>query len=263
MKHLISILFGIAMYCVVPSGLLAQCPVENTAFEAGEQIDYELFFNWQFIWIKAGTATLKTSSVTINEKDFYRYDLITQTSKRLDKFFMMRDTLMSVTDKRIIPYYYKKAANEGGKYYIDEVNYSYPGDTTVVDHYKLNRNGEVYTSQTRIAECVYDMVSLMFRARCECAEGLKKGDKLVYKMADGKKVEDVNLLYRGKKNVKIKEMNQNYKCLVFSFVEYKGGKEHEIITFYITDDQKHIPVRLDMNLKFGTAKAYLRKMTTS
>lgn len=27
--------------------------------------------------------------------------------------------------------------------------------------------------------------------------------------------------------------------------------------FYITDDKNHLPVRLDMNLNFGTAKAYL------
>ena len=27
--------------------------------------------------------------------------------------------------------------------------------------------------------------------------------------------------------------------------------------FYVTDDQNHIPVRLDMFLKFGSAKAFL------
>ena len=53
--------------------------------------------------------------------------------------------------------------------------------------------------------------------------------------------------------------NENkYRCLIFSFVEYEKEKEKEIITFYITDDANHIPVRLDMFLKFGTAKAYLK-----
>ena len=30
--------------------------------------------------------------------------------------------------------------------------------------------------------------------------------------------------------------------------------------FYITDDKNHLPVRLDLNLRFGTAKAYLRSV---
>jgi hypothetical protein len=29
------------------------------------------------------------------------------------------------------------------------------------------------------------------------------------------------------------------------------------VKFYITDDKNHLPVRLDLNLNFGTAKAFL------
>ena len=50
-------------------------------------------------------------------------------------------------------------------------------------------------------------------------------------------------------------------CLVFSFMETENGKEKEIVRFYITDDANHIPVRLDLNLSFGTAKAYLTGAT--
>ena len=89
------------------------------------------------------------------------------------------------------------------------------------------------------------------------AAKLKKGDKLVYPMADGRRVEEVTLVYRGKKNFRMRNTGVTYRCLIFSFVEYKGKKEKEIITFYITDDDNHMPVRLDMNLKFGVAKAYL------
>jgi len=41
-------------------------------------------------------------------------------------------------------------------------------------------------------------------------------------------------------------------------VEYdKKGKEKEVITFFITDDLNHLPVRLDLYLNFGSAKAFL------
>jgi hypothetical protein len=52
-----------------------------------------------------------------------------------------------------------------------------------------------------------------------------------------------------------------YRCLVFSFIDDRGKKEKEVITFYITDDMNHTPVRLDMYLRFGTAKAFLSKQS--
>ena len=48
-----------------------------------------------------------------------------------------------------------------------------------------------------------------------------------------------------------------YRCLVFSFMETEKGEEKEVVKFYITDDKNHLPVRLDLNLNFGTAKAFL------
>jgi hypothetical protein len=42
-------------------------------------------------------------------------------------------------------------------------------------------------------------------------------------------------------------------------VEYdKKKKEKEVITFYVTDDKNHLPVRLDLYLNFGSAKAFLQ-----
>ena len=85
----------------------------------------------------------------------------------------------------------------------------------------------------------------------------KIGDKIKFPMATGRKVEEQTLIYRGKENVKA-ENGTTYRCLIFSLVEYdKKGKEKEVITFFITDDLNHLPVRLDLYLNFGSAKAFL------
>lgn len=235
----------------------AQCTAENTAFRAGEELNYQLFFNWKFIWINAGTATMSISQ-TKHENNFaYRAHLITRTSERLDRFFMMRDTLLSIVTEDMSPIYYKKGANEGGRYYVDEVWYSYPnGKTHLRQRYK-NRDGIVTEKTYDSPKCLYDMMSVMLRARSFRAEDFRVGDKLQLPMADGHKVEDITLIYRGRENFQMKSNGTNYRCLVFSFVEYQDGKEKEIITFYISDDKNHIPVRLDMYLRFGIAKAFL------
>ncbi|MBR7171835.1 MAG: DUF3108 domain-containing protein, partial [Prevotella sp.] len=38
----------------------AQCGIENTAFKSGEFLYYDLYFNWKFIWVKVGTASMST-----------------------------------------------------------------------------------------------------------------------------------------------------------------------------------------------------------
>ena len=48
-----------------------------------------------------------------------------------------------------------------------------------------------------------------------------------------------------------------YRCLRLEYMEYEHNKWKKIVDFYITDDENHVPVRLDMFLKFGSAKAFL------
>ena len=87
----------------------AQCPATNTAFKHGETLYYDLYYNWKFVWIKAGTATMNITQTQYNGKPAYKTRLITNTEGRVDKFFTMRDTLVSYTDLNLVPQYYSKA----------------------------------------------------------------------------------------------------------------------------------------------------------
>jgi hypothetical protein len=53
---------------------------------------------------------------------------------------------------------------------------------------------------------------------------------------------------------------KKYPCLVISYIEKDGKKDKEIVRFYVTDDSKHIPIRLDLFLRFGSAKAFFSSM---
>ena len=77
-------------------------------------------------------------------------------------------------------------------------------------------------------------------------------------ISDARRLSNSWLSYRGKTSYKMDSTKEKFRCLVFSFWENENGKSHELIRFYITDDQNHIPVRLDMFLSFGSAKAFLR-----
>ena len=43
----------------------AQCVAKNEAFQSGEHVMYDLYFNWKFIWKKVGLASLTTNALPI------------------------------------------------------------------------------------------------------------------------------------------------------------------------------------------------------
>lgn len=239
-----------------------QCPATNTAFDAGEDLHYQLYFNWKFIWMKAGTANLNISQATHNGQPAYRCHLITRGNARTDKFFMMRDTLVSYVSHDLLPLYYRKGALEGKRYYVDELWYSYPANGGVtLDQRFVSHRGEVSVKQEHTTECPYDMCSMLLRARSFDPKDYKEGQRITFPMADGHKVRQATLIYRGRETFKMDNTGDTYRCLVFSFVDIEGRKEKEVVTFYVTDDLNHMPVRLDLYLRFGTAKAFLRQAT--
>jgi hypothetical protein len=235
----------------------AQCGIENNAFKSGEFVGYDLYFNWKFVWMKVGTASMSTVKSTFKGQDAFRCSLITRGNSKLDNMFVMRDTLLSYTSLDLEPLYYRKGAREGKRYYVDELWYTYPKGNCHLKTHEINSRGEHYWKELEYKDCIYDMMSVYLRARNFDASKLKVGDKIPLPIADASDIANSWLKYNGITDVKMKNSDTKYRCLVFSFIEREDGKNHELIRFYITDDKNHLPVRLDMFLSFGSAKAYL------
>ena len=237
----------------------AQCAAQNEAIQAGEELVYDLKFNWKFIWVAAGQAKMDMQAITYQGKPCFRSNLISVSNKQVDFFFKMRDTLTCITSSRLEPVYFRKGAEEGDRYTVDEVWFSYKNGKCIADQRRMRRERDTVKSKDQSDECIFDMLSILMRARSFDVSDYKVGDKILFDMATGTKVEQQTLIYRGRKNFKA-ENGVKYRCLVFSLVEYKKGKEKEVITFYVTDDKNHLPVRLDLYLNFGSAKAFLREI---
>lgn len=237
----------------------AQCEHENKAFQAGEALTYDLYFNWKFIWVKAGTANYTVRKTTYKGQESLRTDLLFQGSKRLNSVFPMKDTLISQMTPTMIPLYYRKGALEGKRYTVDEVWYSYPNGKSHVDQHFLTHEGELLKTQHETDECNYDMLSILNVARSFDPTNYKVGQRIHFPMATGKRVEEQTLVYRGKENFEAND-DITYRCLVFSLLDYDvKDKDKEMLRFYITDDMNHLPVRIDFYLRFGTAKAFYSK----
>ena len=235
----------------------AQCGIENKAFANGEFVSYDLYFNWKFVWWKVGTASMSTVTSNYKGQDGFRCSLTTRGNSKLDNMFMMRDTLLCYTDTDVAPIYFRKGAREGKRYYVDEIWYTYPKGNCHVKMHEITSSGDHVWKEAEYKNCLYDMMSIYLRARNFESSHLKEGDKIPLPIADGLKVANAWLKYNGTTTLKMKNSEDRYRCLVFSFIQREDSKNHELIRFYVTDDDNHLPVRLDMFLSFGTAKAYL------
>lgn len=244
--------------CTVPAG--AQCPRVNKAFAAGEHLTYDMYFNWKFVWIKCGTAHYTIKNATYDGKKMMRNDLLFLGNKQCNAIFTMKDTLLCYFTPDLVPVYYRKGATEGSSYTCDQVWYSFPSQTgTHLKQLRTNREGEVKDYSMDVAGCVYDMLSTMLVARSYDASKFKAGQKLTFPVTTGRHVEDMTLVYNGKKNWKAND-GVTYRCLDFSLIDWEDKKKNkELLRFYITDDDNHLPVRIDFFLKFGCAKGFFVK----
>lgn len=249
----------LGVWHATPAQAQASCGIENKAFTGGEFLAYDLYFNWKFVWIKVGSASMSTVKSTYCGQPVYRASLTTRGNDKLDGVFVMRDTLLSYCSvKDLTPLYFRKGAMEGDRYYVDELWYTYPRNNCHLRMHRINRHGEHQWKDKEYAECIYDMMSIFLRARNFNASNLKKGDIIPMPISDARNLSNSWLSYRGKETFKMDSRKEKFRCLVFSFYERENGKNHELIRFYVTDDANHIPVRLDMFLSFGSAKAYLK-----
>ena len=58
MNKMRQFLLTMAMLLVGITTAGAQCKFQNTAFKSGEFLTYNLYFNWKFVWVKVGRASM-------------------------------------------------------------------------------------------------------------------------------------------------------------------------------------------------------------
>lgn len=255
----LKILLLAAMMVFTTSNVNAQCTYKNTAFKSGEFLTYNLYYNWKFVWVKAGTASMYTVQSRYDGKPAYRSSLITRGNERVDNMFILRDTLLCYNSLDLAPLYYRKGAREGKRYTVDEVFYSYPNGKCQVRQHRQHSNGRHSWENHTYDDCIYDMLSMFLRARSFNPAGWKKGHDVDFPIADGNGRTPAKIRFQNKCTIKA-DNGKKYKCLQLSYMELDDGKYKRIVDFYVTDDNNHVPIRLDMFLKFGSAKAFLVNM---
>ncbi|MGL5262500.1 MAG: DUF3108 domain-containing protein [Bacteroides sp.] len=241
---------------------LGQCKIKNSVIRPGEEIKYDLYFHWGFVWKNAGEAVLNTYSTNYDGQSAYKMELLATSNKSADVLFRLRDTLTCIVDTDLVPLYYRKGAEEGKRYTVDQAKYSYKNNKTYVKQRRTWKDGKVKDTEFESNDCVYDMLSILAKSRNINPEKYNKGDRIHFPMATGRRMDNIILEFRGKQNVKTND-GTKFRCIVVGLIgKTKKNKEKDLITFYISDDDNHLPVKVDFNLNFGSAQVTLKSLNS-
>ena len=243
--------------CVAESVSLAS---EGSSM-ASESLSYTLYFNWKFVWIKAGRASLTTRSTTYKGQPAIESTLLAQSANTAEHIYHLSDTLRTIVTPDIEPLYFVKHCEEGDDIVYERAWFSRtPAGRYRADISKVYPDGKERKADYEGDAPVYDMISVMLHARTLPFATLSKGRRLTYPVAGGRRVDMQTLVYMGRETVKT-QAGKDVATHVFSLVSPKTKDglttEVEVLRFYISDDPAHTPVQIDLNLKFGTAKAKL------
>ncbi len=233
--------------------------IKNTAFTAGEKLDYIGYFQWGII-IDGVDITSFAIKDTCRDKDVYRIDAVVKTTKTIKTFFAMCDTFRTkITTDYLEPMHFYEHDKEK-KY---EAVYSYkffPSEAGMyVDAYS-NRNGTVKREKVNHKGYPMDPFSLLYRIRNIDFASLKEGDNIwfdSYVFQDP--VVTMCIQYLGTETVKLRS-KKTIEAMKFKFNTSDGTlfSSKNPVYIWIETAPAHRIVHAEAKLKIGYAKVDIK-----
>lgn len=224
------------------------CNTVNNSFQEGEKITFRVYYNMSFIWATAGYATFTVKTEDMNGRKVYHVTGDGKTAKSYEWFYKVRDIYESYIDKEtLLPLRFVRNVNEGGFKIFADV--------------KFDRNKKEAVNEKKkkyaITDCTQDVLSAIYFARNIDYNKHKPGDKIPFSMFLDDSLYSVYIKYLGKEEMQTR--NGKYKCikivpLLIEGTMFKGGEK---MTIWVSDDDNHIPVRIESPILIGSIKVDL------
>ena len=234
----------------------SQCSGPNTTFREGEVANYQIYYNWGFIWLNAGWVEFKVKPSIYLGREVYHLDSRGETHENYDWLFKVRDRYQSFLDKEtFLPLWFYRQNYEGGfevenqYFFFHEQNKAFA---------KTQNSEKPYSEDTiDIKPCTYDLLSMVYYTRNLDVSHAKPGDKFPINCIIDTKVYELYARYLGEETITDRD-GKSFNCLKFSalLVEgtiFKGGEDMHI---WVTNDGNKIPILVEAKILIGAVKAY-------
>ena len=223
------------------------CSARNTSFKDGEKLTFKVFYNLNFVWINAGNAQFNVKSETMDGHKVFHIKGDGKTAKSYEWFFKVNDKYDTYIDKEsMLPIRFTRDVREGSIKFKQDVSFNH-------------RKGQAtsHDSLYKIPKCTQDVLSAIFYARNIDYNKYKPGDKIPFDMFLDDKVYNLYIKYIGKEQIKTKIGVYNAIKIAPLLIEgtiFSGGEK---MTIWVSDDENHLPLRVDSPIAVGSVKVDL------
>lgn len=220
------------------------CNSRNTAYMAGEQLTFTVYYAVAGIYVNAGTAVFTNVLERLNGKPVYHIIAEGKTNPSYDFLYTVRDKYESYIDtSNMLPLKFVRNVHEGNYKKYENITFNRLVNTAVT-------NNGVY----KVPSCVQDVVSAMYYARNINFDKYKPGDRVPFSLFLDNEVFNMYVRYLGKETVKTRYGKFNtikFKPLLLKGTIFEGGEK---MTVWVSDDANHIPVRVESPITVGSVK---------
>jgi hypothetical protein len=220
------------------------CGLRNISFKEGEKVTFKVYYNMGRLWVGAGIAEFNTSLETLNGKQVYHITGDGKTLKSYEWFYKVRDRYETYLDKEtMLPLKFVRNVNEGGFKIYNNITFNHSIGQAV------STNGVF-----KVPACVQDVLSAIYYARNIDYNKYKPGDTIPFSMFLDDEVFNLYIRYIGKERITTKYGTFNavkISPLLIEGTMFKGGEKMMI---WVSDDNNHLPVRVDSPILVGSIK---------
>jgi len=203
-------------------------------------------FVYKATWggIEAGEAVIETlPSEYVNGRRLFHFAMTAQTSSTVDYIYKLRDRQDSYVDQDFTHsvQYEKKATGKNPRAIVVHFNWRQMNATYV--------NFGEQQRPVSIVPGTFDPLSLFFAIR---KHDLREGSAIHIPVTDGKKLIATKARVKGRERITVNERTYDTYVVVPDVdMRQEFDKDQLNLTFWITADEKRIPVKIESQQKFG------------
>lgn len=249
----------LCILCCLSLYINAQLRFESTdlnkalVFKSGESLTYNGYYNWGFIWVKAGIVNFDTK---VND-DNYCIKSVCSSCKAWDWFFKLRDTITAYGDvKTFSPTKFLRVVHEGG--YRARFDYVFNYDSAHIVSNGFKKKDVFVNKKIKLDTPAMDIISFAWYVRNINFEKHVYNEKIPVRLVISNDIYNLYIRYKGVEKIRLKT-GERVECYKFSPMLIKGttfnGGENMFV--WITKDRNRVPVMAQAEVVIGSVKAVL------
>ncbi|WP_020538301.1 DUF3108 domain-containing protein [Lewinella cohaerens] len=231
------------------------CNTSNDVFEAGEELVYKIYYNWNFVWLSAGEVVFRV----YDDGDDFHLSARGRTYSSYEWFFEVRDNYDSYISKEtLLPRLSIRDIKEGNYERYDKVTFDQANQTAV--SLKGRSRSEATPENFNLDGCMHDILSIMYYLRNVEVSSLRTGQEVPVKIFFDRETYPLKVKYLGAEdNTKVKGMGR-YKTYKFSpqLIAGEVFKEGDEMSVFVSRDKNKIPVLIESPVSVGSVKVVLK-----